>query len=328
VRDSLSTLVSGLLRTNPETAAIIKSVEKYVPFLLIVAAKCFFDHATGILVFVALFITFYHANSVVKSEVSRKSRGNNCALVAVLVNLIACMLFIFFVFSDPRLFTLSLFIPLQVKVGSFSDLVWIVAINDFVLKFDAVITKILIVLSPQSVLPYRKRGNYFLFIEMASQLHRSLVPIQVWLMFLLQGAASKAQQGTTASDSKLTTDSSPNYVATVMGIVLMLVYVVVKSKLVISQAIAFKAAATKLWQCTRYGSCPSEADMKANGGGLCPICHDPIKEPAMLHCKHIFCEECVATWFDRERTCPMCRAQVTEDPAWRDGATSLFIQLF
>ena len=28
----------------------------------------------------------------------------------------------------------------------------------------------------------------------------------------------------------------------------------------------------------------------------------------MLHCQHIFCEECVATWFDRDTTCPMCRS--------------------
>ncbi|KAK2574394.1 RING finger and transmembrane domain-containing protein 2, partial [Acropora cervicornis] len=26
-------------------------------------------------------------------------------------------------------------------------------------------------------------------------------------------------------------------------------------------------------------------------------------------CKHIFCEDCISLWFDRERTCPMCRAK-------------------
>jgi hypothetical protein len=30
----------------------------------------------------------------------------------------------------------------------------------------------------------------------------------------------------------------------------------------------------------------------------------------MLQCKHIFCEDCVSTWFDRDTTCPMCRAKV------------------
>ena len=54
---------------------------------------------------------------------------------------------------------------------------------------------------------------------------------------------------------------------------------------------------------------PSIEDLKTCGG-ICPICHDNLKDATMLHCKHIFCEECVATWFDRERTCPMCRAQV------------------
>ena len=55
---------------------------------------------------------------------------------------------------------------------------------------------------------------------------------------------------------------------------------------------------------------PTTDDLKTCGG-ICPICHDSLQDATMLHCKHIFCEECVATWFDRERTCPMCRAQVS-----------------
>ncbi|XP_060526393.1 RING finger and transmembrane domain-containing protein 2 isoform X2 [Cylas formicarius] len=45
-------------------------------------------------------------------------------------------------------------------------------------------------------------------------------------------------------------------------------------------------------------------------------------------CRHIFCESCVSTWFDREQTCPLCRAKIVDDPSWRDGSTSYFIQLF
>ena len=62
---------------------------------------------------------------------------------------------------------------------------------------------------------------------------------------------------------------------------------------------------------------PSGEDLKTCSG-TCPICHDNLQEPTILHCKHIFCEECAATWFDKERTCPMCRAEVKEN-----GKTSL-----
>ena len=44
----------------------------------------------------------------------------------------------------------------------------------------------------------------------------------------------------------------------------------------------------------------------------------------MLHCKHIFCEDCVATWFDRDTTCPMCRAKVKE---MKDLLGTIFHQL-
>lgn len=69
-------------------------------------------------------------------------------------------------------------------------------------------------------------------------------------------------------------------------------------------------------------------DQLQTAGGQCPICHDEYADPVLLQCRHIFCEACVALWFDREQTCPLCRAKVVDDPAWRDGSTTLFAQLF
>ena len=39
--------LSQLVQQNPELSGVIKATEKYIPFLLIAAAKGFFDHATG-----------------------------------------------------------------------------------------------------------------------------------------------------------------------------------------------------------------------------------------------------------------------------------------
>jgi len=223
-----------------------------------------------------------------------------------MVNLVACIGLIYFVFEDEKLYLCAIFIP-SGRVATLSELLWIVGVNDFILKFVSVIIKIFVILLPSTILQHRKRGNYFLFIELSSQLHRTLVPIPVWLFYLL--------------------DSKDRIPSKVLGVILTAAYMVFKGKSILRTALAWKLAASKLLQSTRYGKSPSHEELKATGG-TCPICHDSLSEPTKLHCKHIFCEECVSTWFDREKTCPMCRAQVTEDPAWRDGSTSQFIQLF
>lgn len=62
-------------------------------------------------------------------------------------------------------------------------------------------------------------------------------------------------------------------------------------------------------------------------GGQCPICHEAFTSPIMLECQHIFCDHCICIWFDREKTCPLCRAVIVDDPQFRDGSTTSLIQL-
>ena len=45
-----------------------------------------------------------------------------------------------------------------------------------------------------------------------------------------------------------------------------------------------------------FGRSPSPEQLKASGsGGSCPICYDDYRSPTLLHCKHIFCEECLVS---------------------------------
>ena len=66
-------------------------------------------------------------------------------------------------------------------------------------------------------------------------------------------------------------------------------------------------------------------------GGTCPICHDSYVDPVILNeCNHIFCELCLLGWLDRSNsTCPLCRAKIDQDnPGYRDGSTTFFIQFY
>jgi hypothetical protein len=51
-----------------------------------------------------MMITFYHGNSVVCREVSRQNRRSLWPLIAVLINLTACIVFIYFVFREDELY--------------------------------------------------------------------------------------------------------------------------------------------------------------------------------------------------------------------------------
>jgi len=169
---------SAILSTNPELRAVVSACEKYIPFLLIILVKSVFEHGKGIIVCVGLVLTFLHANSVLRQQVARQARRNLGALLAISVNMVACCAFIYFVFLDDQLVLSAFFIP-PAAVATFYDLVWIVGVNDFVLKFLAVLAKVSVTLLPASILPYQKRGKHYLFLEVTSQLHRQLVPLQV-----------------------------------------------------------------------------------------------------------------------------------------------------
>ena len=54
----------------------------------------------------------------------------------------------------------AIFLPPAKEVQSLFDLFWMVGVNDFILKFVAVIAKIGLIFVPGKLLPYQKRVRY------------------------------------------------------------------------------------------------------------------------------------------------------------------------
>jgi hypothetical protein len=45
----------------------------------------------------------------------------------------------------------------------------------------------------------------------------------------------------------------------------------------------------------------------------CPICLESYTEKEIYQthkCKHIFCKECLSTWINKHKTCPMCQQEL------------------
>ena len=56
-------------------------------------------------------------------------------------------------------FSSAIFIP-SGRVATLSELLWIVGVNDFILKFVSVIIKIFVILLPSTILQHRKRVSF------------------------------------------------------------------------------------------------------------------------------------------------------------------------
>lgn len=154
---------------------------------------------------------------------------------------------------------------------------------------------------------FRRQGQMLTLVEYTLLLYRALLPTAVWYRFFLN-----KEYGSLFSS--LTTG----------------LYLTFKLTSVVEKVQSFFAALKALSRKDiNYGSYATLEQVNA-AGDLCAICQEKMHAPILLRCKHIFCEDCVSEWFERERTCPLCRALVrpADLRSFGDGSTSLFFQLF
>ncbi|XP_016314291.1 RING finger and transmembrane domain-containing protein 2-like isoform X2 [Sinocyclocheilus anshuiensis] len=177
----------------------------------------------------------------------------------------------------------------------------------FVLKYFTIELKCLILFLPKMILAFKSRGKFYLLIEELSQLFRALVPIQLWYKYIMGE------------------DPSSSYF---LGATLIIIYSLCKSFDLCGRISGIRKAFVILCSSQSYGTRAS-AQQCSEAGDVCAICQAEFREPIALLCQHVFCEECLCLWFDRERTCPLCRSAVVETPRnWKDGTTSAHFQIY
>ncbi|XP_019876812.1 RING finger and transmembrane domain-containing protein 2 isoform X2 [Aethina tumida] len=296
--------------THAEVQQFLNVILKYVPFIFILIAKTLYDYHQGIFLLIILFITFCHSNSTVRKETIKRHRRSLWTLSIELLYIFACLYFIRYIFEDELhnfniVFNLVL-IRTETPLLTVWSLLWIVVITDFILKLVTVTIKILLTMLPGNIIDFKKRGKIYLFIEAISQLYRSITTIQPWLYYLLESYQGPEK---------------------IVAVFLSAFYMISKGNDLMIKITFLRKAFLKLLQNVTIGSSPSK-DQIQSAGEHCPICHDEYEAPVLLQCRHIFCESCVTTWLDRVQTCPLCRAKIVDDPSWRDGSTSHFMQLY
>lgn len=280
--------------------------ENTLPFIILLMSRIMWDHRLGILVFIGMFGAFFHSNNTIRRQVALKERRLNRISLWTVSFLTGNIFFVYYVFHRQQLEMCLIFNKPNFLRMDVWTVFWCVGITDFVIMFGTMALKSVIIVLPRRLIPFRKRGKVFLAIEHITQLYRTLTPMPQWFFFF----------------------TDYNMGGEYFAILSSVIYLILKGQVVVKKVKDALAAVKILRKETRYGQMPSQ-DQISEAGNACPICQEELSSPVALRvCKHIFCEDCIAVWFDRERTCPMCRASVAEDPLWRDGSTSVSIQLF
>lgn len=226
--------------------------------------------------------------------------------------------------------------------GGFLESLWDVLVLDCGARFLFIVLKLAVVALPLSTLQkmlrhgsrsgatspkapakisparaYRRRAALLSAIEYGSLTCRSFVPVPVWLAYFQR--------------------ELPSLLASfVAGL-----YLVAKARGVVrrsvdfGKAISISAAFGK--RASAHGELATREDLMESGD-VCAICQEKCVDAVKLRCSHIFCDDCIGEWFDRQptrgtagsRTCPTCRSVVQSGAqrSYGDGATSFMPILF
>ncbi|CAI5464878.1 unnamed protein product [Closterium sp. Yama58-4] len=182
--------------------------------------------------------------------------------------------------------------------------------NDVLVRFMAMAVKcgLLVAHRHSKGMHNRHQAQILTLVEYTSLLYRAFVPAPVWFQFFLNDQAY----------GRLTASLTAG------------LYLAFKLSTSLDRVLLFVSAVRQaVGKGEQYGT-EATPDEVAAAGNMCAICQEHMTGPVTLRCRHVFCDECVSEWFERERTCPLCRMLVK--PAglrsFSDANTSLLVQLF
>ncbi|NXU48911.1 RNFT1 ligase, partial [Turnix velox] len=292
-----------------ELRYLLQWLHKSLPYILILGVKLIMQHITGISLGIGLLTTYIYANKSIVNQVFLRERCSKLQCAWLLVYLTGSSLLLYYTFHSQSLYYRLAKMRNQ-SCPNFWEVLWIVGVTDFILKFLFMGFKCFILLVPSFMMSFKSKGYWYMLLEELCQYYRMFVPIPVWFRFLIGSGELESALGWT------------------LGILLALLYLILKLLSFFGQLRNFRQVLRIF--CTRphYGV-PASKRQCSDSDDICSICQAEFQKPILLICQHTFCEECISLWFNREKTCPLCRTVISDHVnKWKDGATSMHLQIF
>lgn len=293
---------------------VMRWLEQHALFLVIILVKIGWSYKFALSVLLGLAIAHIHVDRIIRREVAKSDNRSSLTLLYTMLFLCGNVGFIYYAMRESRLHYCLILNPPHVT-PTLMNTIWCICVTDFMIRFSAMLLKTFVCLIFPCILRSRKKGKFYMLIESGCLFYRSIMAAPLWVRYL----------STIYSDEESASHEDKT-LAWLYAVVLTAIYLMIKGANLFVKLREFWNSFVAFCTEKIHGVKPSKQELTRVGS--CAICQEDFKEPLMLPCHHIFCEECISMWFDREKTCPVCRHTVASNPKWRDGSTSALIQLF
>ncbi|XP_058002474.1 uncharacterized protein LOC110667647 isoform X2 [Hevea brasiliensis] len=283
-------------------------IEQVLPFSLLLLVVFIRQHLQGFFVTIWIAVVMFKSNDILRKQTALKGERKISVLIGISLAFTLHVVGVYWWYQNDDLLYPLIMLPPK-SIPPFWHAIFIIMVNDTLVRQAAMVFKCILLMYYKNSRGrnYRKQGQMLTLVEYLMLLYRALLPTPVWYRFFLN-----KEYGSLFSS-----------LMTGLYLTFKLTSVVEKVQAFFS---ALKALSRKE---VHYGAYATSEQVNA-AGDLCAICQEKMHAPILLRCKHIFCEDCVSEWFERERTCPLCRALVkpADLRSFGDGSTTLFFQIF
>lgn len=282
-------------------------IEQILPFSLLLLGVFIRQHFQGFFVTIYITVIMVKSNDILRKQTALKGERRTSVLVGYSIAFMLHVIGVYWWYQNDDL-CYPLFMVPPKAIPPFWHALFTIVVNDTLVRQAGMAFKLVLLICYKNGRGhnFRRQGQMLTLVEYGLLLYRALLPAPVWYRFFLN-----KEYGSLFS-------------SLITGL-----YLTFKLTSVVEKIGSFYASLKALSRKeVHYGS-HATSEQVNEAGDLCAICQEKMQAPILLRCKHIFCEDCVSEWFERERTCPLCRALVrpADLRSFGDGSTSLFFML-
>ncbi|KAJ8466696.1 hypothetical protein OPV22_029248 [Ensete ventricosum] len=306
--DTADNVINALLQRS-EVQDLARWIERVLPFSLLVLLVFISQHFKDLFGPIWIAGVMVKSNDVLRAQTALEGGRRMYALVGITL---VFMIHVYGVYrwyrNDDLLYPLAMISP-KGTLG-FWHALFIIVVNDTMVRQVGMAVKCLVLMCYTSGRDndHGMQGKTLTVVEYLLLLYRFLLPTPVWYRFFLNK------------------DHGIRFSYLTAGLYLVFKLTSASEKVQLAFA-ALKALSRNEGDDRSYAT----TEQVNAAGDLCAICLERMRSSIVLHCQHVFCDDCISRWFVSGRTCPLCRAQIRRPAALRsyaDGSTSLTYQLF